>query len=266
MSAASSRFIVIVLTVHIGTVLGSSLRLAGGTRYKGRLEVYIERQWGTVCDDGWDIIDARVACRELGFGDPKQTIIPSFPGGSYFQTILLDDVRCTGLESSLLSCSHTNKNYQDCSHDEDVAIECYPAGSGITCEVGWTLFEGSCYKYYFSVLSWQSARRSCQNKGADLVVVKNYAENNFIYSTLAGRRDVWIGYAVFTYGGNFKWVESGIISDYENFRYSGGYRYGGCVKISSYYYGRWDDITCSTQKSYVCQISYLKHYQEEHNK
>ena len=33
----------------------------------GRLEIYIGNQWGTVCSDGFDIADAGVACRQLGF-------------------------------------------------------------------------------------------------------------------------------------------------------------------------------------------------------
>ena len=44
-----------------------TVRLAGsGLPREGRLEVYYNSQWGTVCDDGFDNVDATVACKSLG--------------------------------------------------------------------------------------------------------------------------------------------------------------------------------------------------------
>lgn len=100
------------------------LRLVGGrNRCEGRLEVRHEGEWGTVCDDRWNIKNARVVCRLLGCGPALGA-----PGRSHFGPgtgpILMNEVRCSGREDSLESCAHAGWTRHNCHHREDASVIC----------------------------------------------------------------------------------------------------------------------------------------------
>ena len=91
--------------------------------------MFINGEWGTVCDDGWDISDADVACRELGYSYAlSYQCCSSYGRGS--GRIWLDNVDCSGREYSLLSCPHRGIGVHSCSHSEDVGVVCYRPGLG----------------------------------------------------------------------------------------------------------------------------------------
>ena len=94
------------------------LRLIGGySEYEGRVEIYYDGQWGTVCDDGWGIPDANVVCRQLfGSNALSAPCCASFGYGSGY--IWMDTVACSGNEAALSDCSHNGWGYHDCSHGE----------------------------------------------------------------------------------------------------------------------------------------------------
>ena len=98
-----------------------------GRLCEGRLEIYYNGAWGTICDDYWNKNNADVACRALGFAasveDYNRFRTAYFGPGSADQAIVLDDLLCTGNESGLLECPslHPRPGISNCRHSEDVS-------------------------------------------------------------------------------------------------------------------------------------------------
>ncbi|NXN26110.1 NETR protein, partial [Nycticryphes semicollaris] len=93
--------------------------------FEGRVEVYHDGKWGTICDDQWDDRDAEVVCRQLGLsGNPKALSWAHYGQGS--GPILLDEVECSGNELSLDQCKKSDWGQQNCDHIEDAGVSCDP--------------------------------------------------------------------------------------------------------------------------------------------
>nr|KAF6437192.1 CD6 molecule [Molossus molossus] len=99
------------------------LRLVdGGGPCAGRVEMLEHGQWGSLCDDTWDLKDAHVVCKQLHCGWAIQALpgLHFTPGKG---PIHRDEVNCSGSEAYLWDCQGVPGNGY-CGHKEDAGVVC----------------------------------------------------------------------------------------------------------------------------------------------
>ncbi|XP_071836220.1 uncharacterized protein [Apostichopus japonicus] len=129
--------LLLIFTSQCTECADNDVRLAGSARsFEGRVEVEFGGSWGTICADGWDLNDADVVCRQLGY---ESALLSQNSGRALTiqdnDIVFLTQVSCTGTESQLSDCP----GYQI---QQDLTRESCNLDATVSCQI--PLYEG-CY-------------------------------------------------------------------------------------------------------------------------
>ena len=113
----------------------ATVRLVGGDAARaGRVEIFHRGSWGAVCDDRWDVLDAEIVCRQLGFLLGAEAATKGSFYGESDLPIVMSGVSCKGTESRLADCPFVCTNSRQCNRSNEAGVICKPCkDTALTC-------------------------------------------------------------------------------------------------------------------------------------
>lgn len=114
---------VINLLLPIANCSDVNVRLSNSAFGYGRVEVCYNGEWGTVCDDDWDLNEGTVVCRQLGYSRALSVYHSAYYGMG-MGPILMDNIHCNGSEARLDDCEFKGWGINDCTHSDDAGVVC----------------------------------------------------------------------------------------------------------------------------------------------
>ena len=103
------------------------MRLSGvKAKYGGRVDVFYRRRWGKICRIKWDINDAKVVCKQLGFRGALAEFITGMNTTDEDIPVVMSDIACTGQESVLALCNRLDGEHK-CPEDIGAQALCVPS-------------------------------------------------------------------------------------------------------------------------------------------
>jgi hypothetical protein len=126
----------------------------GPNAYDGRLRIEINGQHGTVCNRGWSLMNSQIVCQQMGLVlDPNFYLYTRWleMDARQDEPILMSEVQCDLLDTSLFECRHTKRDDHTCDHRDDVWLKCIRPGwagvrlgmTALPSRIKYGLFEGA---------------------------------------------------------------------------------------------------------------------------
>ncbi len=88
------------------------------------MELCLDGEWGTICDNFWSDNDATVVCVQLKYGPTDARSLKGAAFGPGVGNIVLDRVFCDGSETKITDCIHFPADPENCLHGQDVGVVC----------------------------------------------------------------------------------------------------------------------------------------------
>jgi len=87
------------------------------------VQVYYNNTWGWICGQRFEKQDADVVCKELGY-IRSSVIYNGLVNVQGNSSLWIDNLRCTGNESSLVSCAHGGWTNESCAVNQIAGVAC----------------------------------------------------------------------------------------------------------------------------------------------
>ncbi|XP_012714516.2 ladderlectin [Fundulus heteroclitus] len=127
------------------------------------------------------------------------------------------------------------------------------------CPMFWYSFDGRCYKYVATLMTWGDAEQHCLSQGANLVSVHSLEEENFVKMLISNFDPAqglnWIGLSDAQKDGAFFWSDGSKLS-LTNWNAREPNNNGGsesCVHTNWGPARKWNDVPCNKKYTFVCK-------------
>ncbi|XP_053442402.1 C-type lectin domain family 17, member A isoform X2 [Nycticebus coucang] len=122
----------------------------------------------------------------------------------------------------------------------------------VTCPEGWVPFEGKCYYFSPSTKSWDEARKFCQENYSHLVIISNFAEQNFVAKAHRSPRVYWLGLHDKHKEGDWRWLDgSPVTLSFWDPEEPNNMNEEDCASMNKG--GSWNDLSCDKTTYWICE-------------